>query len=129
MTITYTWNIGPLECIPSENGLNNIVKVVHWRYIGNDGNNHTSSVYGSVSVGDPDPNNFIQFANLTLDTVVSWITPKLDLNMLANNINIAIENEINPPVVNQSPPWSSNVVSNTVSNTITSNTSANTVNN
>ena len=32
----YTWTIAALECATEENGLNKVVKTVHWRYKGTD---------------------------------------------------------------------------------------------
>lgn len=105
MAITYKWSLGPLECIPSENGLANVVKTVRWRYTGDDGNNHISSTCGSVVLESPNPNTYIQYADLTQDVVVGWITPILNVESLSTMITLDIENQINPPFVTPPLPW------------------------
>lgn len=107
MAITYTWNFGPLDCEPSANGLTNVVKTVHWRYVGTDGTN-TSDVYGSVSLGSPDPNTYIQYSNLTINTVIGWVTSSIgntQIESYQNVISTAIANKVNPPIVSNNPPW------------------------
>ena len=112
MTITYTWVFNPLECIPSANGMSNIVKKVHWRYSGTDGT-HTSTVYGSVELDSPDPKTYIEYANLTMNTVTGWVVSALaqsntTVESLQNSINTQITDIINPPIVSNAPPWANN---------------------
>jgi len=109
MSITYTWEFNPLDCVPSYNGLTNVVKTVHWRYIGTDGTN-TASLYGSIGLNPPDTNTYIQYANLTMNTVTGWVISALEqsnttVDSLQSNINTQIENITNPPVVSNTPPW------------------------
>ena len=112
MAITYTWEFNPLECIPSANGLTNVVKTVHWRYNGTDGTN-IGTLYGTVGLASPDPNTYIQYANLTMNTVTEWVLSVLaqsntTVESLQNNINTQIANIINPPIVPNAPPWANN---------------------
>ena len=110
--ITYSWEFNPLECVPSANGMTNIVKTVHWRYNGTDGT-HTSTVYGSVGLDSPYPNTFIQYNNLTMNIVTEWVVSALaksntTVESLQNSINTQITDIINPPIVSNAPPWTNN---------------------
>ena len=110
MAITYTWNIKNLFCNPSENGMNNVIKIISWEYTGDDGNNHDHTVSGSTSLPPPtDSNTFVQYANLTQNTIVSWIGSQISIPNLETIINNWINHQINgtdtisSPWV--SPPW------------------------
>lgn len=112
MAITYSWEFNPLECIPSSNGMTNVVKTVHWRYNGTDGT-HNGTIYGSVGLESPESNTFIQYANLTMNTVTDWVVSALaqsdtTVESLQSNINNQIANIINPPIVPNAPPWANN---------------------
>ena len=107
MAITYKWIIESMECVLSENGMNNIVKTVNYQYIGSDGTNEYT-VFGKVDLGDPDPNTYIQYSSLTENTVISWVSSKVgtyNVNHYENVISTAISNMINPPIVTNLPPW------------------------
>lgn len=108
MSMTYTWNFGPLECVPSLDGLSNVVKVVHWRYIGTDGV-YSENRYGSVGLDNPETESFVQFEDLTESDIISWITPKLPVSIeeMQQGIQSSIENQKNPPIVSKNPPWNS----------------------
>ncbi|CAB4162832.1 hypothetical protein UFOVP787_137 [uncultured Caudovirales phage] len=108
MSITYNWNFGPLECIPSLDGLTDVVKIVHWRYIGTDGT-YSENRYGSVGLDTPSSDNFISFNDLTETEIIEWITPKLHVSVeeMQQNIETSINNQKNPPIINKSPPWMS----------------------
>ena len=113
--ITYSWEFNPLECVPSANGITNVVKTVHWRYHGTDGTVNTS-VYGSVGLESPDPDDYIQYANLTMNTVTEWVVSALaqsntTVESLQNSINTQITDIINPPIVSNIPPWANNNIS------------------
>jgi hypothetical protein len=45
--ITYTWDIFKLDCAPSENGLTNVVKTIHWVLQAKDENGITASFSNS----------------------------------------------------------------------------------
>lgn len=125
MAITYTWNFGPLECIPSLDGLSNVVQTIHWRYVGTDGT-HMASVYGSLTVPPPaNTSNFIPYANLDINTVTTWVVSELgntQVESYQTNIATQIANIITPPVTINTPPWAS---INTVSSNSVANSSSN----
>ena len=114
MTITYTWRITEIECVPTQGDLANVATNVHWRLDGTDGNNF-SGVYGATALESPAEGNFTAFENLTEEQVVGWVETALGANV--NAYKEKIQNEIdklaNPPVVSKAPPWISAAPANT----------------
>ena len=94
--MTTTWTIEKLICKSSENGLNNVVYQIHWKYtksttIGDE----TYSKYnnGIITIPSPDPQLFTSYENLTKEQVVGWVQTTLgqeyitDMDMrLTNNV-------------------------------------------
>lgn len=106
MAITYTWIISQLDCIPSEDGYQNVVQTVHWRLRGVDGG-HSAEVYGSVALPGPGQ-PFTSYTDLTQDQVVGWVETALGPEqVLEYQANIAqqIASQINPPIVTPPLPW------------------------
>jgi len=108
MSITYTFKITELETAPSENGLDNVVKTIHWNYIGADETN-TVNVVGSVNINSPDPDSFINFVNLTESVVISWVEAKLqalgELDGIKQTIDSMLAHIDNPPITRPPLPW------------------------
>jgi hypothetical protein len=104
MSIEYKWSVSPLECVPSKDGLTDIIKTIHWRYTGTDGT-YSADVYGSMGLEDPEAGSFIEFDDLTEETVIGWLEANLEVETLQTNINNNIDSQINPPIVSKSAPW------------------------
>lgn len=106
MSIVYTWSISQLDTAPLENNLENVVKVIHWRYHANDGTNATD-IYGSVNLDPPDPLSYVPYASLTEVEVISWLENKLnsELEEMKVSLNHKLENITNPMTINSNLPW------------------------
>lgn len=86
MTNTYKW----LQVTPS--GLNSVTvegqtlhqafTTIDWRMSGTDGEN-TAEVYGQVSLGEPDPANFVPADNVPPETILGWLTDALGAGQIA----------------------------------------------
>lgn len=83
---TYTFKINAVDCYTSKDGLEKVAYNVHWSYFGTDGT-HTASMIGTQSVGNPDPENFIAFEELTEEQVVEWISPYVHLETMQQNLD------------------------------------------
>ena len=94
--VTYEWTISALDCKVSENGLNNIVTTVHWRFRGEDEEGTTTELIGADSVGDPNPSEFTEYENLTKEVVVGWLEGILDVDSMKEKILNKIELIKNP---------------------------------
>jgi hypothetical protein len=107
---TYTWAFPHLEVAPSENGLSNVIKVVHWRLIATD-DGLSAEAYGSVSLSSPGPDAFTAFDGLTKETVQSWVEAALAgedgdaVTKMQDALSAQIEKQKAPPVVTMQAPW------------------------
>lgn len=102
--ITYTWKFTEFEVAPSENGLSDVIKTVHWRYYGADASGFASETYGSTTLDPADPENYMPFEDVTHEWVENIISTKVDVAGLNNYISGQIERAKNPPVVSKTPP-------------------------
>jgi hypothetical protein len=102
--ITYTWVISQLDCAPHENGLDDVVKTIHWRYQATDGT-YTTDCYGSIGVGEVDPDDFTPYAELTKDQVIAWLETQLDVEELERNLAGQLAALANPPIISPDLPW------------------------
>jgi hypothetical protein len=102
MAITYTWSFPQFDVAKAEDGLTDVVKVIHWRYDAVDGD-HSAGVYGSAGLGAPDSGNFIPFANLTEEWAISAIA--LDVPAMQASLEAQISAAKNPPVVSMAAPF------------------------
>lgn len=128
----YTWVIEQMDCIPEANGLSTVVSTVHWRINATDANTttpHTATAYGVVKLDPPDSNSYISYANLTINTVVSWVSSQIQADaakqvgpssantantvpvvanqvaMILSSLDTSIAKQITPPVIYPNLPW------------------------
>ena len=111
MTINYTWTITNLQCAPSENGLTNVIKTIHWRYTGQEEeeNGLSAVINGLIGVESPDPDNFMEYSSITEDIIISWLENILNVSGDSLSLQQSIINEIetkhNPPIISLELPW------------------------
>jgi len=97
-----TWKILKLECIPSQNGLDNIIVNVYFEYIGEKSINgviYSGSSTDVIALDEPDINNFTPLDSVTQEQVVSWIENKVDtfaLNICLDNL---IQSQLKPSLI------------------------------
>jgi len=103
--ITYTWSISKLDCAPSENGLTNIVKVIHWGLTGVDENGVSASMSNSYPLPSPSPEAFTDYSTLTEETVIGWLESNLDVGYLQSRLANEIATQYNPPITPLPLPW------------------------
>lgn len=104
MAIQYTWSFPFFDVIPSEDGLTNVVKIIHWRYDAVDGDYKATS-YGTVSLGAPNPTNFIPYDQITEQWAINAVSASVDVPVLEETMAKTIEDEKNPPIVPMPPPF------------------------
>jgi len=103
--ITYTWSISKLDCAPSENGLTNIVKIIHWTLAGVDENGVSSSMSNSYPLSTPSPEGFADYSTLTQETVIGWLESGLDVGYIKTRLSNEISSQYNPPITSLPLPW------------------------
>jgi len=94
----YTWRINAVDCYTSKDGLEKVAYNVHWSYFATNGE-HTASMIGVQSVGEPNPDNFVAFEDLTEENVIGWIEAALDVEAMKANLDKQIEDLLAPKVV------------------------------
>lgn len=110
MAITYTWTINYMDTKLQEDGFTNVVVSCQWALQGVDGT-LTASNYGYTKFGQPNPQDFVVYDNLTQEQVLSWVwaAPSdmggVDKTAAEAGIAAQIEAQRNPPVVVLPNPW------------------------
>jgi hypothetical protein len=98
------WIISQLDTAPSLDTLIDVVKVVHYRYEGKDGE-YTAEVYGAMGCATPSETDFTAYEDLTYEQVCTWLEAGLNVEAMELNLDTQIENLKNPPIINLPLPW------------------------
>ena len=109
MANTYTWDFPALDTAPSEDGLSDVIKTIHWRFTAVDDNEITASMYGTAGAGEVDPDNFVAFDSVTKDWCKEKVLASLDKTEaeMQETLDTQIDNLANPPIVQKVPSsWS-----------------------
>jgi hypothetical protein len=105
MATEITWRVSQLDCLPESPEGDDYVICCHWQCNGVDGE-YSGSVYSTCSFAVVE-GDFIPYANLTLETVLSWIWANgVDKDSAEAAVEQQIENQKNPPIVSPPLPWS-----------------------
>lgn len=96
MEITYEWTISTLDCVVSKDGLTNVIETIHWRYMGTNENGVSCERYGALPVGEPNPKEFVDYENLTLEIVSNWLETSMDMGTLQQEIQGCVGLKENP---------------------------------
>ena len=102
------WVISAMECKVHEEDMTDVVIIVHWRYQARETHEekeYFAETYGATSVGQPDPENFTPFDQLTKEQVVGWLEESLDVEQMNASLQENINLQINPVVVTLPPAW------------------------
>ena len=103
--ITYTWSISKLDCAPSENGLTDVVKIIHWKLRAQDDNGVFSEICNSYPLPSPTAESFTNYSTLTEETVIDWLESSLDVGYLQTTLTDKIITQYNPPIATLPLPW------------------------
>jgi hypothetical protein len=108
METNFQWVISQLNCAVESEGLPNVINVIHWRYNATqvDGDKtYFVEIYGSSSVAQPNPQNFIPYADVTEEEVISWLEQILPVDDMQLGLEANIALQINPVEVTLPLPW------------------------
>ena len=104
------WIISQLDSIPSLDGMDKVISVIHWRaqkthqIDGTDA--FTADQYGALSVDAPHEASFTPYDEVTREMVEGWLESSLDTEAIEANLDAQIQNFLNPPIVAYPLPWS-----------------------
>ena len=93
---TYKWVVSQMDTAPSEDGLTDVVKTVHWRYEGKDGE-YTAEVYGAMGCATPSETDFTAYEDLTYEQVCEWLVAGNNVEAMVS-LEVALADEL--PVKN-----------------------------
>tara|TARA_R100000808_G_C2106585_1_gene121997 strand:+ start:41 stop:379 length:339 start_codon:yes stop_codon:yes gene_type:complete len=104
--IDYKWTFELIECSTAVEPPD-CAKIVHWRLNGIDEDGVAASIYGTCTLGEPDPENYIAFDELTKAQVQAWVVAGIPEGQgeddLKANVAGQIEAQKNPPLINKWP--------------------------
>jgi hypothetical protein len=99
MALETKWLISQMDTAPSEDGLTDVVKTVHYRYQGQDAE-YFAEIYGAMACATPSDTDFTAYEDLTYEQVCEWLEAGLNVEAMNENLATQIENLKNPPIVN-----------------------------
>ena len=102
--IVEKWSFPQFDAAPSEDGLSNVVKTIHWRLDLTDAP-HSAGAYGSIGLDAPDPDAYTPFDQITEEWAIAAVSSKLELDKVRTALEGEIEKKKNPPVVPMQPPF------------------------
>ena len=108
----YEWIILQLDAYPQVEDMTDVVFLVHWQQIANNGNGLTAQIYGAQQVKLNPNDTFIPYDQLTQSQVVGWVKSALGEEALLKQreyLNQQIKDQISPPVVSPPLPWGDNL--------------------
>lgn len=104
MAIEYTWKFHSFDTAPSEDGLTDVVKTIHWRINAVDGE-YNATNYGTASLDAPDADSFTAFADITEAWAIEVTSAKIEVDDIKTNLANDIERQKNPPIVSKAVPF------------------------
>jgi len=93
-----------LYTAPSEDGLENVVKKINWRFQATDGQFYGDS-YEVTELSAPSADGYIAYDDLTEETIVNWIKANRDYDELVALVNERLQANKTPSIVEKNPPW------------------------
>jgi hypothetical protein len=106
--VQYDKEILSLYTTPSVDGLSNVVKRVTWRYQAKE-DTYVADIYKDTFFETVDPNNFVNYSQLTEETVLGWIASVEDMNQLKQQLDARLADVKAPAIVEKKIPWDKSV--------------------
>jgi hypothetical protein len=126
MATVYNWGISQMNEVPQDGSLFDVVVAVYWRREAKLDTGiviYTSDTFGIYYCPTPSETDFTAYPDLTFEQVCGWLDAGLDVASIDKGLDINIEQQVNPPVVNLPFPWTPTPVPPTPDTSGTSGTS------
>jgi hypothetical protein len=91
MEIEYQWEIMNLHPKKSLDGLSDVISAITYVYRGRREDGVDSFISGKLDLPSPNSETFINYSEITKETIISW----LESNVNVNTFKTQIQNEIN----------------------------------
>jgi hypothetical protein len=107
MANTYDWRINQLDAKIKQDELDEVIYTVHWTFMATDDSEEpiTVSSIGTLDVTYDPEGDFIPYADLTKEDVVSWLEAGLDVDAMKQGLDKQIDLKKNPEDVKLRPNW------------------------
>jgi len=102
--MAFNWLISQLDCIPTINGLDKVISVIHYRAQKHQ-EEFTAETFGFLEVDAPHETSFTPYDELTKEIIEGWLEANLDTEKIETNLDNQIERFLNPPIVAYPLPW------------------------
>jgi len=104
--INYSWEFptDAFEVYPMEGTLERVVKYIAWIRNAEDGE-YKASNSATFICGEPDPDNYIPYDQLTMQQVESWLESGLNMQMIDGALEKMIEDQKLPKTETLPNPW------------------------
>ena len=109
MAISYTWDVSTVDTYPTKDSKSDVVHSVHWKLKAtddtnkdSDGNNWSTSIYGTQAVDTSDLSDFTAFADLTASDVQGWVEAALgadEVTEIKTGLDAQIAEKVTPTSV------------------------------
>jgi hypothetical protein len=96
--MAFTWIISQLDSSPSLDGLDKVIRTVHYR-AQKQSQEYIAESYGCLGVDAPHEASFTPYDKVTKEMVESWLEAGLDTEEIEANLDSQIANFLNPPIV------------------------------
>jgi trehalose utilization protein len=104
MAVTYTWMVHSMATKPSVSGVSNAVQKIYWECQGREGSSMMRA-QGCVELADPDPENFVNYDDLTEDDVLNWVWGNVGKEKVEDALASRVSKKTNPTTVSLPNPW------------------------
>jgi hypothetical protein len=104
METTHTWGFGNPECIISQDGMSQIVQIIHWNLTG-ERDGATGYYYATCGLGLPSPEDFTPYEQLTEAWFISQVEANCEMADVYASIESQIESKLHPVTDNPPLPW------------------------
>ena len=104
METNYTWGFGNPECIISQDGMSQIVQIIHWNLTG-ERDGATGYYYATCGLGLPSPEDFTPYEQLTEAWFISQVEANCEMADVYASIESQIESKLHPVTDTPPLPW------------------------
>jgi hypothetical protein len=94
MELVYQWEIMNLHPKKSLNGLNDVISAITYVYRGTREDGIQGFVSDKLDLDVPNSETFINYSNISQETIISWLESNLDVEELKINIQNRIEDDL-----------------------------------
>ena len=108
METTYQWEIMNLHPQKSLDGLSDVISAISYVYRGTREDGVNAFVSGMLNLPTPNVESFIDYGNITRETIISWLENSLNIVEFKTEIQNRIDNDLPQFVTeyNLPLPWS-----------------------